>query len=126
MSDIKKSQKDAVVEAVLREMGDSYDPSEACAAKLLEGQLERIYKEIETGIMNGEISYSKELIEKEVRSYSRSMTMNHLKKAKELNGGGSYKPNPGAARRVNTNIVNGVNLSLLSQEIQDFVLQKEE
>lgn len=83
-----KSQKDAVVEEVVAILGSRFVLGKDCALSLLSpSELELIKGNIAYGIRNGRISYGKSNPSaQEVVSYARSMVMNHLKKAKELNG----------------------------------------
>ena len=90
-----KGQKEAVVEEIKLAL-PSFVPFKDNATLYLGNlQLENIKTNIMVGIINGIIDYSKDRNNhNEVRAYARSMVMNHLKKAKELNGGYTYKAIP--------------------------------
>lgn len=80
-------QKEAVVNFVKEALGDDFGKAAALNA-LSPQQLRDVKARIASGIMGGTISYGKNPADvKEVTSYASSMTMNHLKKARELNGG---------------------------------------
>ena len=138
-----QGQKDAVVAEVKNQL-PSFTPHKDNAILLLSSkQLDLIKTNIYNGIVNGLIEYSKSVTNTtEVRAYARSMVMNHLKKAKELNGGCTYKTsnNSNIANNnttVSTSISNvamprptfskvkiapkGVNPSLLTVELQEYV-----
>lgn len=83
------SQKEAVVNFTLKILECTTFKSgvDNALTYLTNLDLEKIKDQVYNGIMAGQIQYGKALSSAEVRSYSRSVTMNHLKKAKELNGG---------------------------------------
>jgi hypothetical protein len=83
------SQKEAVVSFTLDALkATSFQSGKDVALTFLtSANLEHIKDQVYAGIMAGQIQYGKPLVSSEVRAYSRSVTMNHLKKAKELNGG---------------------------------------
>jgi hypothetical protein len=83
------SQKDAVVNFTLDALKTtSFQSGKDVALMFLtHSSLEHIKDQMYQGIMAGQIQYGKTLVSSEVRAYARSVTMNHLKKAKELNGG---------------------------------------
>jgi hypothetical protein len=88
-----KGQKEAVVELVCVALGSNFMPGKTNALSLLtSAQLSHIKDSVYNGIMCGDISYGKALLHREVKSYASSVVMNHLKKAKELNGGQSATP----------------------------------
>jgi hypothetical protein len=130
-------QKDAVVAEVKNQL-PNFVPYKDNAILLLSGtQLDIIKTNIYSGIVNGLIEYSKSVANvTEVRAYARSMVMNHLKKAKELNGGCAYKAgntnstvsanasNIPISRPVRTKVKiapKGVNPDLLTAELQEYV-----
>lgn len=83
-----KAQKQAVIDEVVAELGTSFTLNQTNAlASMTHDQLENIKNRVEAGILNGTIKYGKEINIAEVKTYARSMVMNHLKKATELNGG---------------------------------------
>ena len=126
----KTGQKDAVVSEVLLTLPMFKKNVDNAILLLSSQQLENIKANIMNGIINGLIEYSKDINNHgEVRTYARSMVMNHLKKAKELNGGCSYvhnssSPNTSAPRtlRVKEKLApKGVDPTLLTEELQEFV-----
>jgi hypothetical protein len=86
MSD-KISQKQAVVNAVKKVLGSSYDTSEPVRRKLTPDNVKFIKQEVYDGIINGSVAYSKDNSDLEgVKKYVPGLVSNHLRKAKELNG----------------------------------------
>lgn len=83
-----KGQKQFVIEMVEKVIPGFVKGSDNALKLLSAEQLEEI-KTVTTGsISSGGVEYSKDRSNwAEVRLYARSMVMNHLKKAKELNGG---------------------------------------
>lgn len=126
-----KSQKQAVVDEVVSVLGSSFVLGKDNALSLLtNAQLESIKHNIASAIFNGTVAYSKSVANRsEVVAYARSMVMNHLKKAKELNGGATTKTNtpatqttqqtPKASKLTHSKVrlPKGVNASLLSEEM---------
>lgn len=110
-----KGQKEAVVELVRRHL-PNLKPGD-CALNMLTGEeLEAIKREIADKIVSGEISYGKDRGDlAQVRSYARSMVMNHLKKASELNGGSYVSKQP---KPVETKTPD---LTILPSELREFV-----
>jgi hypothetical protein len=99
---------------------------------LTASELESVKQKTESYILSGDIEYSKDLSNRhEVRTYARSMVMNHLKKAKELNGNRQYIK---ATGEVSTNLVcqkvneiktlKGIKLEALTPELKEFVTSK--
>lgn len=87
------SQKTAVVNEVVAILGSSFDSSLPAKDQLTSEQFSTIKTNIVNGIVNGSISYSKDLgDDKEIVRYVSGMISNHFRKAKELNGGNSYAP----------------------------------
>lgn len=85
---MSKSQKQAVIDEVLVHLPTFQLGKDSALSMLSPTQLNTIKDTIRDNILNGDITYSKDLSNRsEVQSYARSMVMNHLKKAKELNGG---------------------------------------
>jgi hypothetical protein len=129
-----KGQKEAVIEEVLLTLPGFTKYSDNAILTLTEGQLEVIKNNIFNGIINQTIEYGKDPNNhSEARTYARSMVMNHLKKAKELNGGHTYTNSTntttsgntqGITRPVRTKVKiapKGVNPDLLTEELQEFV-----
>lgn len=87
------SQKQAVVDEVKSVLGSSFDPSTPARDQLTDEQLKTIKSNIVSGIIGGSIEFKKETSdEKEIARYVSGMVSNHLRKAKELNGGSVYNP----------------------------------
>lgn len=85
---MSKTQKQSVVDEVLLALPGFALHKDNAILHLTNQQLENIKANIMNGIINGTIDYSKDVNNhSEIRTYARSMVMNHLKKAKELNGG---------------------------------------
>lgn len=124
----KLGQKEAVIAEVMVHLPNFQQRVDNAILLLSSAQLEAIKASIGSGILNGLIEYSKDLTNaSEVRTYARSMVMNHLKKAKELNGGHSYVSNSSSSSvsapktvRVK-DVPKGVNLDLIPEELKDFV-----
>lgn len=87
------SQKDAVVNEVKSILGSSFDSSKSAKDQLTANQISTIRDNIVSGIVNGTIAFNKDSNDIEtVKRYVPGMISNHFRKAKELNGGGSYAP----------------------------------
>jgi len=85
------SQKDAVVNEVKSILGSSFDPSTPARDQLNDDHLQIIKSNVVSGIINGSVEFKKETSdEKEIARYVSGMVSNHLRKAKELNGGTQY------------------------------------
>lgn len=134
---MSKSQKQSVVDEVMLALPNFVKYSDNAILLLSSQQLETVKANVFNGIINGLIEYSKDINNHaEVRSYARSMVMNHLKKAKELNGGNSYVASSSRAdsnSTENTNISTakvlrqkvkiapkGVNPDLLTEELREY------
>lgn len=123
-------QKEAVIIEVLAELPNFVKYQDNAILLLSETQLETIKQSIYGGITTGVIEYSKDKTNLgEVRSYARSMVMNHLKKAKELNGGHMYVSSTNSGSSANTQTVRvkakiapkGVNPEILPEDLKEFV-----
>jgi len=88
----KVSQKQAVIDATKRVMGSTYDSATAVTDVLTKDEVNEIKKLVFDGIATGNVIYNKEFSEVETKKYVSGMVSNHFRKAKELNGGSSYKP----------------------------------
>jgi hypothetical protein len=87
------SQKQAVVNEVSSILGSSFDPNTPAREQLTDSQLKTIKANIVSGIINGSIDFKKDTSnESEIARYVSGMVSNHLRKAKELNGGSKYEP----------------------------------
>ena len=129
-----KGQKESVIEEVKNALFGNFTPYKDNAILMLtNGDLETIKANIATGITNSTIEYSKDRTNtNEVRTYARSMVMNHLKKAKELNGGHIFNHSStisSAAGIVQPKTIRikakvapkGVNPDLLPEDLKEFV-----
>jgi hypothetical protein len=90
-----KTQKQAVIDSVVAVTNGRFKVfSDNAATFLSTDELEKIKQDICDGILTSTIQYSKDIANTtEVKAYARSMVMNHIKKAKELNSGNVYAPN---------------------------------
>lgn len=132
-------QKDAVVEKV-KAVSPSFIPYQDNAILVLSSdQLEAVKTMITDGILAGTIEYSKDKTNfAEVRTYARSMVMNHIKKAKELNGNREYSPassnsstsSDEASQKTVSKKSNeirtlrGIKLDILSPELKQYCIDK--
>jgi hypothetical protein len=117
-------QKDAVVIQVKTALGSCFTPYKDIALVMLSKlQLENIKSEIGHQIMSGSIEYSKNKTNyAEVKAYARSMVMNHLKKARELNGNQVYGVSTSEVKvRSDAKALSGINMSLLPEDVKEFV-----
>lgn len=84
-------QKDAVIALVEKSLPNFNKYKDIALVMLSAAQLEQLKQDIGAQIMSGLVEYSKDKSNRaEVTTYARSMVMNHLKKAKELNGNVIY------------------------------------
>jgi len=89
---------------------------------LTKTQLESLKNEIGCDILGGCIEYSKSLSDRaEVMAYARSMVMNHLKKAKELNGNQIYGVGPAIVQPKASKTVAAIDMSILSDDLSAFI-----
>lgn len=118
----KFGQKDAVIAEVLTRLPGFQKNVDNALTQLSSTQLEDIKTVIYTGIINGHIEYSKDITDlTECRSYARSMVMNHLKKAKELNGGVTQQSSPKEPKaKQSSSAPKGVNLDLLPEDLRAY------
>lgn len=129
-----KSQKQAVIDEVVSMYGQMSVPfvqgGTNALAGLPEPALETIKANIGKAILAGTVEYSKDKSNpNEVMAYARSMVMNHLKKAKELNGGQVYAPATTRVSKTETGAMkvaksNGINKSILPENLRKFVEEK--
>ena len=116
-----KGQKQAVVDLV-RQALPTFKPNRDIALVMLTAnQLDDIKQQVYAGIMSGTIEYSKPLNRSEVVTYSRSMVMNHLKKAKDLNGNQVYGVGPVVQRSEIPKAISRLNMELLPEDLKSFV-----
>ena len=125
-----KSQKDAVVEQVKAHLPNFKPFVDKAIVVLTSSQLESIKAIIYRDLADGTIEYSKDKTNlAEVRTYARSLVMNYIKKAKELNGNlvptVSSDPSTRIPRTTMTKgpaiAPKGVDVSLLSEELKEYV-----
>jgi hypothetical protein len=129
-----KGQKEAVVELVCAVLGSSFVPGKANALNLLtSSQLSAIKDAVCRDILSGAITYGKPLNSREVKAYASSMVMNHLKKAKELNGGISVSSSSGKQPAATTkasssagSLTAGMDLSIMPQYAIDVIKTQNE
>ena len=120
-----KSQKQSVVDEVKAILQQNYSPSVNVLTQLTPTELENVKINVTAGIRNGTIEYSKDRNNYgEVLRYARSMVMNHVKKARELNGGTSQITTTSSEPRVRStsNLApKGVDVSAIPEYMKDFV-----
>ncbi len=87
-------QKDAVVNAVANALGDDFTSGITNVKEVITAeQKAEVKSAVINGILDGSVDYSKDNTnEAEVRKYVGGLVNNHFRKAKELNGGTTYKP----------------------------------
>ena len=89
----KISQKDSVVNEVKAILGSNFDPNTPAREQLTDDNLKTIKSNVVAGIISGTVEFKKSTSdEKEIARYVSGMVSNHLRKAKELNGGVKYNP----------------------------------
>ena len=117
-----KGQKQAVVEAVQRMLPNFNLYKDIALVMLTKNQLESLKHEIGQGIYLNQIEYGKDSTNgAEVFAYARSMVMNHLKKAKELNGNQIYGVGPAVVQSKPSKALSGLNMDILSEDLRSFV-----
>jgi hypothetical protein len=117
-----KGQKQAVVEYVKQELPSFVPYKDIAIVMLTNQQLELIKRNIACDIINGNVEYSKEKTNSaEVHAYARSMVMNHMKKAKELNGNQIYGVGSAAAQLKQSKASTEINTDILSDDLKTFV-----
>ena len=85
------TQKTAVVNAVKQILGSSYDPTRSVSELLTSDQKKTVVDQVTQGIIDGDVAYNKDTGNANaVRTYVSGMVSNHIRKAKELNGGTTY------------------------------------
>lgn len=133
---MSKGQKEAVVDQIMSILPNFSKFKDNAILLISNDQLEIVKENIFQGIINGDIEYGKDRSNRaEVRTYARSMVMNHLKKAKELNGGQVNNNNASSVSATNTSTSNrapskmrsklkkvpkGVNPNILSDELKEY------
>jgi len=113
-------QKKAVINWVMGKLPHFKQGQDNALLMLSNADLEAIKMGIYTGIMSGLIEYSKPITDQnEVMTYARSMVMNHLKKAKELNGG--FAQGKSSSVKSEPKPLTNIDKSLLTEELKNFV-----
>lgn len=86
------SQKQAVIDAISTVLGNSFVSGETNVREVLTSeQLEQVRDLVANGILNGDVTFGKDTSDADdVRRYVNGMIDNHIRKAKELNGGSKY------------------------------------
>jgi hypothetical protein len=119
-----KGQKQAVIDEVLAQLPNFVRFKDKAILALSNTQLESVKENVRAGIQSGLIEYSKSLSDVgEVRTYARSMVMNHLKKAKELNGNmipGQAGSGPKAVK-LKDPAKKGVDMTLLPEDFREYL-----
>ena len=119
-----KGQKSAVIDEVLVQLPNFVKYKDKAILSLSNAQLEAVKDAVAYGIQNGDIEYSKSVTNAhEVRTYARSMVMNHIKKAKELNGNmipGQAGSGPKAVK-LKDPTPKGVDMSLLPDDFKEYL-----
>lgn len=124
-------QKETIINEVLNQLPNFSLFKDNAILLLTHQQLENIKANLMNSIINGTTDYSKDINNhSEVRSYSRSCVMNHLKKAKELNGGYAIVTTNTSSRINNNSILStsrvklkiapkGVDVDVLPDELKE-------
>lgn len=113
-------QKQSVVNKVLELLPGFTLYKNIALVMLSANQLEALKSDIAIGIHQGLIEYSKDKDNHaEVVPYARSMVMNHLKKARELNGNAIYGNGTAVVAKEPKGFV--IDKDLLTQDLKDYV-----
>lgn len=119
------SQKDAIVQEVKRILPNFKLYHDVALTCLSSGQLEELKNIVQQRLRDGTIAYSKDRTNfLEVRTYARSVVMNHLKKARELNGNQALATSSTKTPSSSTSTTapnSKINWDILSQELRDFL-----
>ena len=87
------NQKEAVVKFIKEILGSNFDATRSASEQLTKEQRTQVNTKVYNGIVNGEIAYNKDITDTTtVKRYVSGMVSNHIRKAKELNGGTPYAP----------------------------------
>jgi hypothetical protein len=115
---MKKGQKQAVVEMVQQLIPNFNLYKDIALVMLTKDQLEYLKSMTGVAMIAGDVEYGKDRTNSaEVYAYARSMVMNHLKKARELNGNQIYGVGPAVVKSTSPHI----DESILSEELKDYV-----
>ena len=125
MSNTQIGQKDAVINAVASILGDRYEAGINARELLSADEITSVKNTVANAILSGSVSYSKDTSdEKAVRRYVAGLVDNHLRKAKELNGGVKYSatttrgPRASKAAKAPSNPTNDIDMSVLPSDLQ--------
>ena len=118
-----KGQKEAVVEAVKRILPNFIPYKDIALVMISKNDLEHLKAQIGEDIICGNIEYGKNRTdEAAVYAYARSMVMNHLKKAKELNGNQVYGSTPAMVQsRSEVKKLSAINMDILPDDLKAYV-----
>lgn len=123
----KLGQKETVINTIISIKPSFQKGVDNALLVLSSTELESVKSIVTALIVGGTVEYSKDITNlSEVRSYARSMVMNHIKKAKELNGGHAYVAASvnGQNKTVRVKVATGpkgIDVSLLSEGLQEYV-----
>lgn len=116
-----KGQKEAVIEYVKQALPGFVEHKDNALQMLSAPQLEGLKKLLAHDIATGQVKYGKDVNSSaEVTTYARSMVMNHLKKAPELNGGVSKSASPAKEKPAKED-KSGINKNILPDELKAIV-----
>jgi hypothetical protein len=125
MSNTQIGQKDAVINAVASILGDRYEAGINARELLSADEVTAVKNTVANGILSGSVSYSKDISdEKAVRRYVAGLVDNHLRKAKELNGGMKYSavttrgPRANKATKTSGKSNSDIDMSALPSDLQ--------
>lgn len=118
-TELQTSQKQAVIDAVKDSMGSAFVSGQTNVKALITAeQLTEVRQKVYEGIVSGKVAYNKELTDtKTISRYVAGMIDNHLRKAKELNGGNQYKPSPTGTKSVKDDKLHSLSLLLKNMEV---------
>lgn len=118
-----KGQKQYVVESVQALIPNFRVGRDVALVMLTKDQLEYVKSMVGAAMISGDVDYGKDRTKStEVYAYARSMVMNHLKKAKELNGGVTYGKTPSQIEEEKTTkSLSAFNTDIMPEDLREFV-----
>ena len=117
-----KGQKQAVVQMVQTMLPNFSLYKDIALVMLTKDQLNNLKYEVAKAIIRGDVEYSKDMSRHdEIFAYSRSMVMNHLKKAKELNGNQVYGVGTVVIQSKQSKALANINMDILTEDLKAFV-----
>lgn len=126
MSNTQIGQKEAVINAVASILGNQYEAGINARDLLSADQISSVKEAVTQGILNGSVSFSKPTNDdKVVRRYVAGLVDNHLRKAKELNGGVKYSaattrgPRTTKAEKPAKSAGSDIDMSVLPSDLQN-------